>query len=227
MLQLFLGSGGVLTRRHGPGLQKSGKNQNPLRNNPRNLGICSPHLFEISIAIVKHELIESGESLFKRDRLAFPKLDPFFDSSCSMHRAQHGIAIVPVSEIQRVVFTTQNNVSQCIPPSQYILRIVTDIQMAQQRILGVIPIRQNLLRLLDPSRLARQDALQLLAHGPVAEVANPEQLFPIDRGGRLCVFGMDLVLGAPVVEIGLAVVPPEEGLGEVVEFAADLLQRRY
>lgn len=68
--------------------------------------MCSPHLFEISITIVKHKLIERGESLFKRDRLAFPKLDPFFDSPCSMHRAQHGIAIVPASETQRVVFTT-------------------------------------------------------------------------------------------------------------------------
>ena len=110
-----------------------------------------------------------------------------------------------------------------IPPSQYILRIVAHIQMAQQRILGIIPIRQNPLRLLDPPRLARQNTLQLQAHGPVAEVAGPEQLLPIDLGGRLRVFGMDIVLGAPVVVIGLAVVPPEEGLGEVVEFAADLL----
>lgn len=38
---------------------------------------------------------------------------------------------------------------------------------------------------------------------------------------------MDIMLGAPVLEIGLAVVAPEEGLGEVVEFAADLLQGRY
>ncbi len=99
--------------------------------------------------------------------------------------------------------------------------------MAQQRILGIIPIRQNPLRLLDPPRLARQDTLELLAHGPVAEVAGPEQLLPIDLGGRLRVFGVDIMLGAPVVVIGLAVVAPEEGLGEVVEFAADLLQGRY
>lgn len=81
-------------------LEESESVENPFKV----LRICSPHLLEISITIVKHELIESGESSFKRDRLASPKLDPFFNSSCSMHCAKHGITIVPVSEIQRVVF---------------------------------------------------------------------------------------------------------------------------
>ena len=82
------------------------------------------------------------------------------------------------------------------------------MQISHQTVLRIIAISNYFLGLLDPTGLAGQNAVELKSCGSVNPVAFREDLLPIRLGHILHRSLVNMVVFAPILELGSTIVSP-------------------
>lgn len=106
--------------------------------------------------------VEGDQRFLQRQRFPVFKSHPFFDRHTSVEASKHSITIE--SDSRSATDSLRFRLDQSIPPGQYILRIITYIQVAKQCILRIIAMSHNFLRLFNPARLTREYAVDITAY---------------------------------------------------------------